>query len=113
MINIPENTIERFIHLRNKWNRETGIISSTTKILEHPCYAEIVSMGQEIIPLLIIDAHNNPSHICFALFDITGENPVKKEHAGMFAEIGEDWKEWGIKHGYVEESDFDNAYLQV
>jgi lactam utilization protein B len=76
-------------------------MSSTVKMSQHPAYQEIVSMGNQILPLLLRELKNNPLYWLSALSQITGENPIKPEQRGKIKQMAEAWLEWGKNQGYV------------
>ncbi len=43
-----------FQELVNKWQEETRGISSSTELILHPAYQQIIGMGEPIIPLLAV-----------------------------------------------------------
>ena len=65
----------------------------------HPAYRRIVAMGGPAIPLILDQLRRQPSHIFWALHEITGANPVKPESAGKVGEMVEDWLKWGATAG--------------
>lgn len=102
---ISDELVQQFYEHLSQWKRETSIYSSSSDILENSNYKSIVAMGRDIIPLLVIEAYLRPCHICFALHDIVGNIPIRREYDGMFDKIGEAWYEWSIKMGYFEKDD--------
>jgi len=74
--------------------------------LDHPCYAELVGMGPEIVPALLrqLEEFHDPGdlsiwHAISALYALTKASPIPQEHAGRLRLIIEDWLEWGRKEG--------------
>ncbi len=41
-----------FQQLVNQWQKETRGISSSTELILHPAYQQIIGMGREVVPLL-------------------------------------------------------------
>jgi len=98
----PVETLEqRFQRLLETWDRETRFQSSTTRIIEHPAYQEIISLGALAIPSLLraLESTGN-GHLGPALTAITGVSPVLPEHRGKIREIARDWVRWGRESGY-------------
>jgi len=86
---------ERFERLAARWQRETARSSSVEDRVEHPAYREIISMGGEVVPLILQDLAKTPRMWGPALEAITGADPVLAEHAGKLDKIAEDWLQWG------------------
>jgi len=91
---------ERFNYLAALWETEVQNISSATEMAMHPAYQQIIGMGKQIIPLLLLRLAIQPHHWFWALRAITGENPVDSTQAGKVKAMAEVWLKWGRKHGY-------------
>ena len=89
----PELQLE-FTSLKDKWINETLIVSDPTELYSNENYQKIISLGDDIIPLLIKDMYNFKGDWSYALKKITGDNPVKKESKGKIDEIKKDWIDW-------------------
>lgn len=96
-----ETLEQRFQRLLETWNRETRFHSSTTRIIEHSAYQEIISLSPPAIPFLLraMEGTGN-GHLAPALAAITGVSPVLPEHRGKIRDIAEDWVRWGKENGY-------------
>ncbi len=77
------------------------MLSSLEEKFAHPAYQRIVEMGVDAIPLLLHEMEHRPGHWFWALKHITGENPMRPEHAGNLKCMTEDWLAWGKERGYV------------
>ena len=101
----PSKTIvktkDKFEKLFQKWKSETALLSSATAIIAHPAYRQIMDMGEVALPFMLIKLQQDPQHLFYALYQITGENPVPYEHAGDFEKMTTDWLNWGSKKGYI------------
>ena len=95
------NLAADFRILADKWELETGLLSSTTQIAAHPAYREIVAMGEAAVPLILGEMQTNPGHWTLALRAITGENPAPRSMAGRDYAVAEVWLEWGRRKGYI------------
>lgn len=93
---------KRFDALVEDWIEETGFLSSTTKMVNHPAYQQIIGMGETVIPLLLKELEKRSGRWFSALSKITGENPVFKEHRGVTQEMIYAWLDWGRKKGYID-----------
>ncbi|MCS6804916.1 MAG: hypothetical protein NZ823_07200 [Blastocatellia bacterium] len=90
---------ERFYSLAEEWRRECAHLSSMREMVLHPAYQQIIGMGKEALPFLLRELERKPDHWDWALWAITGENPVPPEHAGRIADIAHDWLEWARRRG--------------
>jgi hypothetical protein len=95
-----ENIEQRFRRLEANWMAETAHLSSYTSIIRHPAFREIVSMGEEVIPLMLRDLEERPRLWVWALPEMTGADPVPPADAGKIAKMSEAWLRWGREHGY-------------
>jgi hypothetical protein len=89
-----------FLELAEQWQRETGMLSVTSKISMHPAYQRIIGMGQPVVPLIMRELEREPDHWFWALSAITGANPVKPEQRGRLKQMAQAWIEWGRANGY-------------
>ena len=92
---------ERFEALFQQWKKETLLSSSGFEITNHPAYQAIIDLGPSVVPFILIKLQEDPQHLFYALFKITGENPVNPKHIGMLTKMKEDWLEWGASKGYL------------
>jgi hypothetical protein len=53
-----------------------------------------LQLGEQVLPLLIEELRENNNHWFIALNEITGINPVLKEHIGNVEQMREDWIKW-------------------
>jgi len=94
-------TIEkRFRRLESHWLKETGHLSSSTKIIGHPAFQEIIALGQAVVPLMLRDLEEKPRLWVWAFPDITGVDPVSVSDRGNIAKMSEAWVRWGRANGY-------------
>ena len=91
---------DQFDELFQKWQAETALLSSGTAIVSHTAYTQIIGMGEVVIPFILMQLQKNPQHLFFALYQITGENPIPLSHAGNLEKMTADWLDWGYKKGY-------------
>jgi hypothetical protein len=97
----PVETIEqKSRRLAETWYRAVGHHSSSSVLHSHLAYQEIISMGPEVVPLLLRDLEDNHSRWYYALHAITGANPVPPEDRGRSAKVREAWLRWGRENGY-------------
>jgi hypothetical protein len=85
----------RFEQLREQWEEATGILSNPDRRAAHPAHQAVIALGMPVVPLLLRDMEARYTHWFMALRAITGENPVRREHAGRVPLMVEDWLAWG------------------
>jgi hypothetical protein len=96
-----ESTEEKFKRLAAVWQAETAFVSSTSDLVAHPAFQEIVAMGPAIIPLLLRELENRTGHWHRALRRITGADPVAPADRGNIDKAAEAWLRWGKEQGYT------------
>ncbi len=72
----------KFESLKKRWKKETMYMSSVQDISNNQQYQSIIKMGWGVIPLILEEMKRKPDHWFWALFMITGEDPVPKEDEG-------------------------------
>jgi hypothetical protein len=66
----------------------------------HPAYLEIISHGEKMIPFILKDLQQKPSHWFIALKTLAKNcSPVKPEDAGNIKKMTEAWLAWGRANG--------------
>ena len=99
-VNAVAGPEEEFRTLYEEWRRDTATSSSMRTKAAHPAFRRIVAMGDPVVPLILAQLRRQPSHLFWALHEITGANPVKPGSAGKVMEMVEDWLTWGARQGY-------------
>lgn len=82
-----------------QWEKETAHLSHTKQ--GHPLYQKIISIGKPATPVLLRELKKRECYVFSLLVEITGENPVSKEHHGNIPAMRQDWLAWGKEEGYV------------
>ena len=95
-----ESLEQRFRRLEAKWEAETLFLSDAHRIIEHPTFQEILSLGEAVIPFMLHDLEKGPRQWVWALARITGANPVPLADGGNLRKMSEAWLRWGREHGY-------------
>jgi hypothetical protein len=95
-----ESLEERFQRLATVWRAETAYISSSSDLVAHPAFLEIVGMGPAIIPILLRELEKRTGHWQRALRRITGVDPVPAADQGNIGKAAEAWLRWGREQGY-------------
>jgi len=91
---------ERFHRLVTQWNNETGHYSVTFKRAMHPCYQQIIGMGEKALPFILRDLRERPTGQWFwALNAITGESPTLDQRS--IDDAVQAWLRWGTERGYI------------
>lgn len=91
---------ERFRRLKDKWVEETSHLSSSTAIVSHPSFREIVAMGKSVVALMLRDLNVQPGLWVWALAEITGADPVPPEDVGRISRMSQAWLRGGRERGY-------------
>lgn len=82
-----------------KWENETGHLSSPNQKMLHPSYQAILGMGQEhreeIIDLLLQDLKDNRRPWFWALSYLAQANPITPAEAGRMDLMIDAWMRWG------------------
>lgn len=92
---------KKFNDHTNKWKKDTRFHSNVGIICEHPDYLEIIKMGEDVVPFMLKDFSNGKyRHWFYALYVITGVNPIKPEIAGCMKEMANAWLTWAEENGY-------------
>lgn len=91
---------ERFRRLESLWRAETGHLSSSSKIIGHPAFREIIRMGAAVVPFMLRDLEQQPRLWVWALPEITGDDPVPIADRGDIAKMTAAWLCWAKEHGY-------------
>lgn len=92
---------EEFESLKEAWLVGTMFESGYQNLVNHPAYLKIVSMGEQILPLLLTDMFEEKTPWFYALSEITGANPVSEENEGRLNGIISDWKTWAEQNNYA------------
>ena len=85
--------------LFRQWEKETFYLSGNRET--HYLHKEIVSRGRWAVKFLLEELKNRKCHVFTMLGEITGENPILKEHRGNIRAMRQDWLAWGKKNGYI------------
>jgi hypothetical protein len=94
-----ETVERRFRELEARWWADTEFLSDPARIIAHPAFREIVSLGEEVVPLMLRDLEAGPRLWVWALPEITGANPVPPDDAGNIRRMSEAWLKWARENG--------------
>ncbi len=97
----PTETVEhKFGRLAKDWLAGTTFVSSTSDLVSHPAFQEIVEMGPAVIPLLLRELANHTGQWHRALRRITGIDPTSAAERGNIDKAADAWLRWGKEQGY-------------
>jgi len=88
-----------FHQLADKWYGETKFTSSGTELVLHPAYQRIIGLGPAVLPLILGELQEHPSHWFWALQSVSGEDPAPS--GADFDGRRQAWLEWGRLKGYI------------
>lgn len=95
-------TVEQcFRRLQSLWEAQTAHLSSSTRIVSHPAFQEIIGLGTAVVPLMLQDLEQGPSLWVWALPTITGADPVPESDRGDIAKMTEAWLQWAREKGML------------
>jgi hypothetical protein len=96
-----ESVADKFQRLAAAWLTETAHLSSSSDLVAHPAFQEIVGLGPTVIPLLLRELQNHTGHWHRALRRITGVDPVPPADRGNIDKAAAAWLRWGQEQGYA------------
>jgi hypothetical protein len=95
------DTVEhRFRQLEATWMTEVGHHASTTKLVDHRAFQEIIRLGPAVVPFMLQHLEKRPRLWVWALPEITGADPVPVSDRGNTAEMSEAWLRWARAKDY-------------
>lgn len=97
----PEAIRTRFDILASAWRASPRIHSSPRRLLADPFYGAIVRLGPAAIPLILAELQVRPDRWFWALYVLTGADPVKPEDRGNVDAMAAAWVRWGKMNGYL------------
>ena len=65
-------------------------------------YLKIISLGKDVIPLILDDWKETNLHWFHALTELTGAQPIKDENRGIIFEMKRDWINYFIKENRID-----------
>lgn len=95
-----ESIAARFQRLAATWHEATDHLSSMSAASSHPSYQEIISLGKDVVPLMLRDLQDNQTHWFVALRTITGAQPIPAAAAGNIVQMAQAWLQWAKDNGY-------------
>jgi len=95
-----QTTVEKFQSLISEWKNDTHLMSSSTSMILHKAYQQIIGMGPTVIPLILRELQNSPDHWFAALKALTGIDPVAPSDRGKLGAMTNAWLDWARRQGY-------------
>ena len=95
------SNLNKFQELADQWERETYFLSNSATSVRHLAHQEIISMGEEVIPLILKRMQCQGGHWFDALHQLTNASPVHPDNRGKIRIMQESWLQWGIDNGYI------------
>lgn len=95
IVKLRESVAVRFYRLAADWSENTAHVSSVDDLVAHPCYQEIINLGWDVVPLLLIDLQKNRRFWFPALYAITKVRPYDLSDAGNGRRMTDAWVTWG------------------
>jgi hypothetical protein len=89
----PKMVEARFRELAEAWKAEAAPLSSVRQKRQLPAYRQIVAIAGPAIPLILADLKRKPSHLFWALADITQSRPAGLAGAKDLLEVVNAWIE--------------------
>ena len=100
-------TIKFELHFRNlveAWKRDTSHLSLVSLRVSHPAYKEIISMGRQVLPLILAELVEEPDHWFHALSILADENPVSTDFSGTVGDAAALWIAWGRNKKFIPDA---------
>lgn len=97
---LAEETVSaRFQRLANQWSENTMHVSSASDLINDRHYQEIIDLGWDVVPYLLIDLQQNKRFWFPALAAITGVRPFDPSDTNSPRRMAEAWVRWGKLKG--------------
>lgn len=93
---------EKYRRLLWDWDLATRNVGWMKDMCADPNYLKIIELGPRVIPILLDDLKWSKRFWYKALEELTGCNPVPKEHEGNLEYMRQDWLEFGDKYHWSD-----------
>jgi hypothetical protein len=100
LVHSKDRTTERFNSYVSEWRKDTLALSSIPEKVNHPSYLKVIALGPTIVPSILKELRDRPTHWFAALEALTEDGPL-----GSFARFDDRraaWLEWGMQRGFIE-----------
>ena len=98
---------EFFQSLRDIWLEDRPKDADVLDLIKHPAYQVIIDMGQDAVPFILRELEKRPDYWFWALYSITGADPITDDAAGNLQKMTDAWLNWARENGYNWQSDSD------
>jgi hypothetical protein len=102
LIEYKATTEEKFHTLADAWSDEVMHISSTSDLVKNSKYREIIKLGWDVVPYLLIDLRDNQRFWFHALSEITKIRPYDPGDTANPRRMTNAWIRWGERKGLIE-----------
>lgn len=92
---------QKFHALADQWSRNTRFVSSASDLINDPCYQQIIDLGWDAVPLLLVDLERNKRFWFPALAAITGVRPFDRGDTNNPKRMTDAWVRWGRWKGLI------------
>lgn len=86
---------DKFRILVENWKRDSQYVSSTQEMANLKTYRQIIDIGREVLPLLLMELQRDPDYWFVALQELSGANPVRPDQLGRLNQMSNAWLQWG------------------
>lgn len=93
---------QEFRRLADLWRKETGMLSSVSRKLQHPAYRQIIGMGDKALPWILRELRDRPGLWFEALKTIARQSPVPPEDRADPKKARAAWLKWGKDRGLIQ-----------
>jgi len=97
----PQDVADEFARLAGEWRMSRPLSSFVEDLVMHPAYQRIIGLGRSVVPHILQDLEQSPDHWFWALYCITGEDPVQESDAGNLRRMTDSWLQWGRAKGVI------------
>ncbi|MFN0056315.1 MAG: hypothetical protein ACKV0T_29570, partial [Planctomycetales bacterium] len=89
-----------FRRLVTEWKSRKSYSSCIEDLGMDLAYQQIIGLGTDAVPFILAELEREPDHWFWALFAITGVDPVPTSSRGKVHEMRKAWLKWGMQNGY-------------
>ncbi len=95
----PSLLEKEFNERADRWQKETGFQSSPMKRFMHEDYQIIMTMGEDVIPIILKRMQTNPDDWFWALKHLARHDAAQGKET--FEDAVKAWLDWGRKEEYI------------
>ncbi|MDQ3919846.1 MAG: hypothetical protein M3348_15370 [Acidobacteriota bacterium] len=99
---LTDSEVERtFRTLADEWLSETAHLSNPVDKFMHPALVQIIGLGKQAVPLILMEVQKQSGHWFYALEHINRMNPVLPEDQWDLEKTADAWLEWGRRERLI------------